>query len=410
MTRNKIWRLVLSIGIAFGLWLYVITVVSPGSQQGFTVDVKLTEENKTYLADRNLIITDFDESVHVQLEGNRIDLNQLGPNDIDIKLDVSSLQEEGVFTIPYTVTFPGNDNNSISVKTKNPEKVTVKVETWGEKTVDVEIIKSGDLFDDTYKVVEEKLSHEKIHISGPKSIVDQIVLASVDVDLTQKTDNISGRYQVTLRDEQSQPVDAALITLPKDIKDGIQLDMVINKFVQLPLKITPISGGGATADNCEITVQPSVMAVSGSRAKLESLTSLVVGSIDLSTITESVSTHTITVTMPNGITNRDEFQEVTVTVKLKGLKTKTMTVRNISVENEPDKLIASGIPSALEVTLRGPAELMDKVSENNITAILDLNNTKVGVNTVTAYIKLGGELNGVGVLYPCQVDITMRQE
>ena len=410
MTRNKIWRLVLSIGFAFGLWLYVITVVSPGSQQGFAVDVKLTEENKTYLSDRNLIITAYDESVNVQLEGNRIDLNQLGPNDIDIKLDVSSLQEEGTFSIPYTVTFPGNDNNSISVKTKNPEKVTVKVETWGEKTVDVEIVKTGDLFDDTYKVVEEKISHEKLHISGPKSIVDQIVVASVDVDLTQKTDNISGRYQVTLRDERGQPVNAELITLPKDVKDGIQLDMVINKFVQLPLEITAITGGGATADNCEITVQPAVMAVSGSRAKLEGLTSLVVGTIDLSTVTENVSTHTITVTMPNGITNRDEFQEVTVTVKLKGLKTKTLTVRNISVENEPDKLIPSGIPNSLDITLRGPADQMDKLNENKVSVILDLNNTKVGVNTVTAYIKLDSELSGVKTLHPCQVDITMRQE
>ena len=55
--KNKLMSAALSLLIAFGLWMYVITEVSPGSEWTY-YDIPVKMEGETVLKERNLIITD----------------------------------------------------------------------------------------------------------------------------------------------------------------------------------------------------------------------------------------------------------------------------------------------------------------------------------------------------------------
>ena len=57
--KRKIWSALLAFVIAFGLWLYVITYVSPGSEETY-YNIPVIFEGETALSERNLMITSGD--------------------------------------------------------------------------------------------------------------------------------------------------------------------------------------------------------------------------------------------------------------------------------------------------------------------------------------------------------------
>ena len=71
--KNKIWHIALSVVIAFALWVYVITTVSPESEDTF-YDIPVTYQNDS-LDERGLMIVSDTPTVTLHLKGNRSDLN-----------------------------------------------------------------------------------------------------------------------------------------------------------------------------------------------------------------------------------------------------------------------------------------------------------------------------------------------
>ena len=80
--KSKFWKILLSFVIAFGLWIYVITVVSPGSEKTY-YDIPVILQNEATLQREGLMITAIDDDdVTLQLSGNRTDLNELNESNI----------------------------------------------------------------------------------------------------------------------------------------------------------------------------------------------------------------------------------------------------------------------------------------------------------------------------------------
>ena len=52
-----------------------------------------------------------------------------------------------------------------------------------------------------------------------------------------------------------------------------------------------LPGGGATADNVEVSIEPETITVSGDEEALDSVTKIVLGQIDLQTIFRSEYDH-----------------------------------------------------------------------------------------------------------------------
>ena len=74
MKKSKLTSIALSLVIAFGLWLYVVTNVS--QEADYTIyNVPVVMEGETVLTERNLMITSVSaDDVDLTLSGNRSDL------------------------------------------------------------------------------------------------------------------------------------------------------------------------------------------------------------------------------------------------------------------------------------------------------------------------------------------------
>lgn len=406
--KNKILTFLLAVGVALVLWLYVVTVVSPNSDNTYS-NIPVTLQGVVVLQERGLMITtDELPTAKLHLEGNRTDLNKLNNNNISIGVDVSGIGAPGIYELTLgNPSFPSDvPNTAITVLSKDPGTIRIQVENRITKPVPVDIVYQDTGFDsDNYMADKENriLSQETITVSGPQSVVDQIAMARIEVDLMGRVESIlEASYAYTLCNEKGEPIDVEKVTTDAE-NVSLTLKIVRVKEVQLvPKEI--IYAGGATAENTTITVETQTILVSGSDALLAGLEKVELDIIDLSQIVEDTEL-TLPVHMPEGITNETGIQEVKVTVKFSGLVTKKLQVSDIKTVNVPAGLKVTPAAKRVEITVRGPQALVDKLLAEQVKVELDCTNVQQG--NVSLKAKITVEVDGVGAVGTYNVTATV---
>ena len=403
--KKKILTALLSAGVALSLWLYVVTVVSPNSDKHY-YNIPVSLQGEVLLQERSLMITTVDlPTVSLHLEGNRTNLNKLNNSNITLVVDVSRIGEPGVHELSYTPTYPGDvPNNAVNVLSRNPGTIRLNVEERVRKSVPIDIQYTGTLPENYMADKENKtLDYEEVNVVGPKSTVDKIAMARISVDLNDRSESISQQYTYTLCDEKGAPVDAEMVTT--DV-ESVTLTLRVVRVKEVALTVNVIDGGGATKDTSLITVDPQTIRVSGSDSLLEDLETLELGTIHLGEMLadESLS---YTIVLPEGITNETGVLEAVVDVKFPNLATKTVTVKAFETVNVPEGLKADVITKRLEITLRGPKSVIDKVSEENIKVKVDFTDEQEGTATIKAEIVV--DVPGVGAVGIYNVTATLRK-
>ncbi len=403
--KNKLPSILISVGIAVALWLYVVTVVSPNSDKNYH-NIPVTIQSEVVLQERGFMITTTEfPTVSLHLEGNRTDLNKLNSSNITVSADVSRIGEPGTHTLPLTPTFPGDvPNNAITVLSRDPGSITITVEQRITKEVPVAIQYVGTLSEDYMADKENKeLDFEDITISGPKSAIDRITMARIDVDMTNRTESISEEFRFTLCDAAGEPVDAALVTADTD---AVTLTLKILRVKEIDLVVSVVNGGGANDKTSEITISPSSIRVSGSTSLLKNLDKLELATVNLAEISGD-QTLTFPIKLPEGVTNETGVQEATVEIRFPELSTKVLTVTKINAINVPQGLTADLITQRLEIQIRGPKSKIQKITASDITVTVDLSNEQVGTATVRADIAISQESVGAVGIY--DVTATLRK-
>lgn len=403
--KNKILTGLLSFAIALSLWLYVVTVVSPNSDKHY-YNIPVTLQSEVVLQERGLMITTTDlPTVSLHLEGNRTDLNKLNSSNITIAVDVSRIGEAGTHNLTYTPSYPGDvPNNAISVLSRTPGTITLTVEERISKQVPVDILYTGSLSEDYMADKENKeLDYENINIVGPKSVIDQIAMAQIEVNLDNRTESISEQFYYTLCNEKGEPVDAQHVTT--DV-EAVTLSLRIVRVKEIDLVVNVIDGGGATVDTSTITIEPKTIRVSGSDSLLEGLEHLELGTIELGQMLED-AVLTFPIKLPEGVTNETGVLEAAVDVRFPDLATKTLKVKSFTAVDVPAGLEADIITKVLEIQFRGPKASVEKIKEEDITVNVSFANEQEGTVTVKADITI--DIDGVGAVGTYNITATLRK-
>lgn len=401
--KNKLLTLLLSLGISIALWFYVVTVVSPNSDKHFN-NIPVTIQSEVVLQERGLMITSTElPKVSLHLEGNRSDLNKLNSANITVSADVSRIGEPGTHNLVLTPTFPGDvPNNAISVLSRTPSVITVGVEYRVTKEVPVDIQYSGTL-PENYMADKEnnELDFEKITVIGPKSVVDQIAMARIAVDVNGRTESFSEQFQYSLLDAKEQPVDAALVITNAD---AVNLTMKIYRVKEIALNVTVVDGGGASQATSKITIDPQTIRISGSNSLLEGLESLELGAINLAEIYED-TVLTFPIKLPEGVNNETGENEVKVSITFPELATKKLTVKNLRAVNVPAGFKVELITKVLPILVRGPKDKIDALTEESITVTVDFTATEEGKVMVKATITCADPEVGAVGSYTVSADV-----
>ena len=170
--------------------------------------------------------------------------------------------------------------------------------------------------------------------------------------------------------------------------------MVQLKEVELTVDLLP--GGGATADNAVVTINPSTITVSGSETDLAGLSSISLGEIELGNIF-SQDTFTFDIQLASGLENVSGETQATVTVEITGLTTRTLEVDNIQWINAPEGCTVELVSQVRQIQIRGSEEAVNAVIASQISIVADLTDATIGTQNVPARVSLNGA-SDVGVV------------
>lgn len=411
MRKNKIYSMILSVTIAFGLWLYVVNNVS--SETDITFDgIPVVREGEAVLKENNLMVTAMSaNTVSINLAGSRDDLNKIDKSNTSVKIDLSKIQEPGEkIPLNYTPSYPADVSaGAFDVSEKNPAVIYVDVDYRRTIEVPVTVKWSGSRSENyIYDTENYVLDNTSINISGPAFVADQISQAVIEVDLTNRTESISESFRYTLCDVDGNPVDAQQITTNVE---EIRLDTQIQRIKEMKLVADIQYGGGATKDNTIIKLEPGVIRVSGGEAVLAELgDTYTVCTINLAEIERSVKELKYTIALPEGVTNQTGVSEAVVSVLFTGLKTREFTIDNFQLINVPEGMEAEIINANLTIKVRGPEAELEALKERDITAVVDFANAEVGTATYKTNITFGEKFPNVGALKTNSVSATVQQK
>lgn len=410
MKINKLTSILLSTVIAFGLWLYVFSNVSQEDNVTFYNIPVVIKGETALMNEQNLMVTDISaQTVSLRLSGSRIDLNKINAGNIIVSVDLSDIYDAGEnIAMDYNVSFSGDvPNNAFVVESKSPSKIYVDVDVRRTKEVPVKLEFVGTRSENyLYDMENATLDYTSVSVAGPAAVADQIESAVVEVDLTGRVESIGESFRYALCDGNGEPVDAE--TIVTNVEE-IRLDMPIQRLKDINLVADIIYGGGATAENTTVTIEPATIRVSGSEALLNELgDSLTICSLNLAEIDRGNSEQTFAINLPEGVVNQTGVTEAKVTVKFSGLKSREFTITDIESLNVPEGMTAEIISTSLTVKVRGPAAEIDRLTVNDIFATADFSGAAAGTATYRAAITFSEDFPNVGVVKSVSVSATVQ--
>ena len=408
--KSKVLSGLVSLVIAFGLWMYVITYVSYNDENTFD-NIPVVFEGEAVLNGRGLMLSEKeDTTITLVLSGSRSDLAKVDSSNITVKASLAGIYEPGEnIELSYNISYPGDvPSNAFVEESRNPENVKVSVEKLvSNKEIPVVVKYNGTSVPEGFMCDKEnaQLDHDVILISGPGSVADQIAQAIIEVDLTEQRESISRDYRYTLCDAEGEPVDADTITVNTE---QIHLDLNIRRVKEVALKVNVVYGGGVAEENVAVTLDTDLIRLSGGEAVLDGLgEEIVLGTINLSELDRSQDV-TFPITLPEGVTNETGITEVTASVRFVGVNTREMSVANIEIRNVPEGMEVDLITKKLTVIVRGPTGMVSNLTEEDLSVAVDFTDAEEGSSTFKATVHFSEEFQKMGAVGTYSVSATVK--
>ena len=406
MRKNKFGALALAFAMALGFWMYVVAYVSPEySKTLYNVPVAL--EGKGMLTDWQLmLLSGEDYLVDIKVHGSRQDVSKIDSGNIQAVADLSGISEPGEYNLTYNIIYPGDvPTGSVSVE-RNPDRVQVIVARKKTKEIPVRASYVGDV---PAEYIMEKslleLDYSFVEIVGPEEVVDQIHHATITIECDGRTESIYESLRYELQDEDDNPVDAEWITTNvSEVKIYLPVSMV----KKIPLTVTLLDGGGATAQTTNVEIEPKEISVSGSEAALNALTELNLGTIDLDQVTKD-TVKEYEIGLPEGIRNVSNLPTATVRITFPRLATREFTITEFVPLNLPEGMAWEPLTKQLTITVRGLRGEIQRLNPADIVVQVDLTNVE-NTSAVEPVIRFPEELGSLGEVGSYSISVQVMPE
>jgi YbbR domain-containing protein len=286
--------------LAVFLWFWVLT-----NQRNPMVSDNVMADVKVQDIATGLALERAPESVRVSLRGSRQDMADAGQR-IQAYVSAAGLGP-GRHTLPVKVQAP--DSTTVVSVTPPAQGLSLERLVTEVKTVEVKLV--GEL-PVGYEFLRADSTPRYVHLSGPKSRVDQVLRVVATVDLQRVVPEVPTAVPVAALDEVGARVDGVAAS-PQQINVRVETKReVASRMVPV---MVPTSG--SLPDGLRLTsveVKPSMVAVFGATASVADIGYVTTKPLALDDITGGV-TRTLDLMIPEGLQVVASAQ-VTVRVKV----------------------------------------------------------------------------------------------
>jgi len=362
-----------SVFFAIAIWLLVNSANNPTvSENYYNIPVKLL--NTELITDSNQVYEVLDNTDvigKVTVRAPRSVISELKAENIIATADVTELSSLDTISIKLNTDISSRDIVSI---TGNLDTVRLNIENKRSKALSLKATVSGEV-ESGYKIGDISTGQNLVRISGPQSVIDQIVKAAVDVDVTGMTSDIVTNAEIKLYDSEDKVVDARNIT--QNIKT-VDVRVAIGQIVTVPVNFT-VDGSPAPGyrQTGEIEVSENTVTITGKANVVKNVSSIEVP-LDITDRTEDlVAQIDIRQYLPDNVTLTDSADAYrTATVHIEQEVTRTLSIREerIRVTNLPEGYNASisGLEEGISLEISGLRQDVATLQVSGIGGTVDI--------------------------------------
>ncbi len=391
-TLETVLYIVFSLVCALLFWVYVTESNGGETELPLSGVTVIYEGESSMRESRGLIISDRDTtSARVTLTGNRRTISSLVASDLRVVIDLNDIITTGNYSrAPKVEYLKKIDSSAITQVVINPEVISFYVDKLSVRPVPVVGVFNGSAAEG-YSADPLEFDTETIRIYGPEKIISKVDHALVEVSRTDVDKTLSFEASYILVDADGNRFENDEITTDRDT---VNVTLPINAVKEVSLVVDLIAGGGATKDNVQWEIKPATITLTGDAETLAGVNSISIAKIDLSKIDDAL-TETYKIVLPNDTESTDGVKEATLTLELRGLAKKTVSIEQSSITctNVSEGYQAVVMNGSLDnVVIRGPEQVLRSISDNNIRAVADLSDygTATGILTVPVKIMING--------------------
>lgn len=360
-TDNLGLKIIAVIFAAF-LWLIVVNLDNPVSTQTFSeVPVTIINEDIILSAGDTYQVLG-EEKVSVVVSATRQVRQKLTKEDIVATADIKEM-DTSTGLVPIKISIPNYAGKYESAEAA-PRNLQIQREKSGKKVLSLTVSTGDSKVRDGYILGDMTVNPDKVTITGPESILDQIDRAVALIDVEGLAKDSEETAKLGLYDISGNPISQT--RLGNNLGEGgITVSVEVLKIKSVPISLsvsgTPAEGYKYTGYSSE----PETVQIYGEKDVVDKIEEIDVPVIDVSGASQPIQKSVnISEYLPEGVQLVDEkTANITVTamVEEEGTRTINFMVSSIQINNlaeglqvfyEPDAEIAlrfSGDQKALEM-------------------------------------------------------------
>ena len=404
-------RLLLSVIGAIIAWMAVTIVVQPGTTTTITnVPVDFTYDSSAYTSRGLSIVSAPEKSVNLKLSGDGYTIGGLSASDFVVYPDWSSVRDSGEKTLRLQVRSQSALLTGVSVSIDGENTVDVVFDVVEEKTLPIQVTTNYLSIADGYILYGTDVSKETVTLSGPSSELSEVEICTAEVTHNgDLTDSVTLDTPLRFYTRSGKEIKFDYTTLETE---SVEVTLQVYKIATLPVTVSFINAPrDFDSSVLSYALSKKTLNVAGPETQIDRLSSLSIGTIDLSTFALN-KVYEMPIELPTGIHLLDNLSSITVSFDSSRLETKTMNLPAacVQVVNLPSTYtLTVETERLMNVTLCGPSGSLEALTPEQVVIEIDADDFSVALGqqniACRLYVPSNGKIFALGsYVMQCKIE------
>ncbi len=404
-------RLLLSVIGAIIAWMAVTIVVQPGTTTTITnVPVDFTYDSSAYTSRGLSIVSAPEKSVNLKLSGDGYTIGGLSASDFVVYPDWSSVRDSGEKTLRLQVRSQSALLTGVSVSIDGDNTVDVVFDVVEEKTLPIQVTTNYLSIADGYILYGTDISKETVTLSGPSSELSEVETCTAEVTHNgDLTDSVTLDTPLRFYTRSGKEIKFDYTTLEAE---SVEVTLQVYKIATLPVTVSFINAPrDFDSSVLSYALSKKTLNVAGPETQIDRLSSLSIGTIDLSTFALN-KVYEMPIELPTGIHLLDNLTSITVSFDSSRLETKTMNLPAacVQVVNLPSTYtLTVETERLMNVTLCGPSGSLEALTPEQVVIEIDADDFSVALGqqniACRLYVPSNGKIFALGsYVMQCKIE------
>lgn len=382
-TKNIGLKLIAVVFAVF-IWFIVMNVEDYSiSKQINDIPVKMVNGN-TILENGMVYDITGGETISITVTGPRSVVENLTANDFSATADLSHLSVTNSTTIsvvPKDASVSVRDQKLMTIKAEETY-VTLSIENEIEKSIPVKVVTTGTVLSG-YALGTASPTPNMVNVTGPESVLKDIVEARAVVNVTAKSEDISETVVLGCMDSYGNAIDKDNISLSEN---SVTVNIPVYRTKTVPINVSTVGVPAADCSVKEIKYEPTTITIAADDDTLAAVTSIDIADISVSEASEHIEANVqIADYLPENVVVADGADQIAVNVEIEQLSSKESTLQSSDIritDKDANYEYEITSPASLKVKISGFEEEISDFSVVNLNPRVSVKDLDLGTHEI----------------------------